>query len=59
MLYIDTCGAVTYQQSNGQLNYGTGCGSNSNGGLQRVKQSILWNAIIGVPVDSTDGGWVW
>lgn len=51
--YLDSCGNVT------------GCGSNTNAGLQHVSQSQMWNAITSVPVnkstapDAGDGGWVW
>lgn len=51
--YTDTCGNVT------------GCGSNSNAGIQIISQSAMWTAITNVPVNKStaynagDGGWVW
>ncbi|MGH2516529.1 MAG: hypothetical protein ACRDHP_12815 [Ktedonobacterales bacterium] len=51
--YTDTCGHTT------------GCGSNTDGGLNEIPYSQLWQAITAIPVNRStdphagDGGWVW
>lgn len=51
--YTDTCG------------HSTGCGSNTDAGINEVSYDTLWQAITSLPVNTSldphagDGGWIW